>query len=300
MPFPPWLEDGWCAIAKPFCATVWWCGPTNWFALTLGGASLWIGLFYAFAFVLYPLVERRLQTVPSKYKEENTRYWFAWHIVSVIHSCTVTAMCAAPVYRLASASRNVQLASPYQLEIGFSEAIDHATCGNASHVFSCFVLYDVVVISLHSLAKSDMLIHHAIFFSFCTLVQYNCFLGYLAGWMMLMEISTIFLNYFSFFRNRLGLDSKTVQATFAIFSATYLVLRVFCMGNVVRFYAVNMFSEAVDWKSSGVGGVPVWHLNIVFMGVVAAWVLQLGWFVQGIRPKLAKIFGYATPVKSAD
>jgi len=287
----PQQSIGWCDSYVAVCNSVWWCGPQEWAMKTATGAIIWLCLFYFIAFLIYPLFEQRLHRIPSKYNVESTSYWFAWHTVSAIHALVVSAKTIGPVSALSSASRDVQMGSPSE-GVPYFLGAAHAACGNASHIFLCFILYDVVVILIHKLAKMDMLVHHALFISFCAVVQYHCMLGYLAGWMMLMELSTIFLNVYSFFRNRLGNGHWIVKGAFLCFAVTYMALRVVGMGYVVIIFISALWHNPEIFEQSGVGaqGVPGLHLSFIFVGVVAAWGLQLAWGLQGVGPKLFKVW----------
>eukprot|EP00929_Paragymnodinium_shiwhaense_P009886 TRINITY_DN114277_c0_g1_i1.p1 TRINITY_DN114277_c0_g1~~TRINITY_DN114277_c0_g1_i1.p1 ORF type:complete len:325 (+),score=32.16 TRINITY_DN114277_c0_g1_i1:127-1101(+) len=286
-----WSQGAFCAVSTDSCNAVWFCPFPTWCVKTAFGVTSFLSLFYGLAFLVYPRIEGVLKTkLPSKFPDEESRYWFAWHIVSITHATLVCYMSMGPVMRLTGASNNILMTTPHSSEAEFAIP-DLASCANGAHIFKCFLLYDLVVISLYKLAKWDMLLHHVVFFLFSMLVFYNCFLGYIAGWLLLMEFSTIPLNYVSFFRNRLGYDHWSVSLAFGTFAVSFCYIRLFSLAvHVLRPFFESLYDPAVRYDLSGVGGVPKWQLVVVSVGLVMAFGLQASWALGAILPKLRKIF----------
>merc|ERR1712061_242525 len=106
-------------------------------------------------------------------------------------------------------------------------------------------------ITVHKLDGLLMLVHHGVFVMFGFIVLYNCFFAYISLAMLIMEVSTVFFNYFSFFRNRLGYEHLSVKAAFASLAACPVVIRVGFMGYLVLLFASTLRSGSVDWRKSG-------------------------------------------------
>merc|ERR1740121_1362806 len=78
---------------------------------------------------------------------------------------------------------------------------------------------------------------------FCVIIMYDCFAPYLAGSLLMMETSTIFLNMFSFTRNRLGYGHIFVKMSFLLFAVFFVIIR---LGG--QTYIALYFSRSVITK----------------------------------------------------
>mmetsp|Transcript_1490 Transcript_1490/g.3806 ORF Transcript_1490/g.3806 Transcript_1490/m.3806 type:complete len:326 (-) Transcript_1490:132-1109(-) len=261
----------WCADNAAICRDLWWCSPTNYVLTTTVGMAFWTLMFIAIIRIVFPKVEKWLATWPSKIEDENCAAWFAWHVQSTIHASTVVAMALPAVRRLTYAPASAQFAQPAH------EHMDHmpdiTMIAKGSHVFFCYILVDTFVALYREAMTPDYLAHHAVFVFFCLLIQYDCFAPYLAGFLLLMETSTIFLNCFSFTRNRLGYDHWVVKVCFLLFASTFIVFRL-----VGTTYIAYLFSRTVllDGKVPFTG-IARWHLNILCIALAAAVSIQLFW-----------------------
>eukprot|EP00403_Amphidinium_massartii_P025626 CAMPEP_0178389442 /NCGR_PEP_ID=MMETSP0689_2-20121128/10118_1 /TAXON_ID=160604 /ORGANISM="Amphidinium massartii, Strain CS-259" /LENGTH=273 /DNA_ID=CAMNT_0020009891 /DNA_START=146 /DNA_END=967 /DNA_ORIENTATION=+ len=229
------------------------------------------------AFVAYPLLSFIDRQYPSKYDNERGRYWMAWHLQSTTHSTIVVCMVLGPLWRLSTYPGDADLVRFASVTDAVSDSVaaDMIRLGNAPSVFWCFLLADIVVTSLHRIGGWDNIVHHAMFILFCSIATYGCFAAYLAGVMMLMEVSTIFLNYFSFFRNRTGFGSESlsVMASFLLFALSFVAFR------LVYFTRVTF-----EFIAASLGGriyaiFPDPLLVIMCVGLLAACGLQFYWAV---------------------
>ena len=221
----------------------------------------------------------------------------AWHIQSVMHSSILVIMVSGPMLRMYQLSGEAALAQFSLASELTPESVldDMIRLGNAPSIFWCFLLADMLIVSIHRIGGWDNLIHHVIFISFCIIVTYGCFAAYLAGVMMLMEISTVFLNYFSFFRNRTGFGSESVSvlASFLAFAVTFLLFR------LVLFTQIAVEFMHTAYRDRIYGTAPPQIIFLISVGLIAACVLQFYWaaiiFSKALRqaaPSLADtIFG---------
>merc|ERR1712039_506899 len=116
-----------------------------------------------------------------------------------------------------------QLDAPAAAFAHHKEAI--ATVANTSHIFFCYTIVDTFVTFYRRAMTVDYFLHHMVFIFFCLMIQYDCFAPYVAGWLLVMEISTIFLNGFTYWRNRLGYDHIIVKVSFLLFGFSFMCVR---------------------------------------------------------------------------
>jgi len=264
------------------CPLVWWCAPQGYMLSTIVGTVFWITLFCVISMILYPLVEKWVERIPSKIKDEIGPTWFAWHVQSTIHASLVSYMALGPIYHLSTEPARFQLDTP---QGDASEAItaDIASIANASHVFFCYLLVDTLVTIFRKAMTVDYFLHHVVFCFFCLLIQYDCFAPYLAGYLLIMEISTIFLNGFSFFRNRLGYGHWLVKAFFLLFGISFLFCRLVGTTYIAAYFCREVLGQHVPWR-----GIPRWHLWLLCVALVAAVAIQIFW-AWAITKKLVKV-----------
>lgn len=271
-----------CEDNAAVCSATWWCGSKNYLNTTLLGVAVWILIFSAICLLLYPWLRGAIERRPSKYEEERGPVWFAWHVQSTIHATLVDYMVCGAVVTLSTASMPVQFEAPRSS----SSSVDldaTAWIANASHVFFCFTLVDTLITFYRRQMTLDYFGHHCVFCFFCLVIQHDCFAQYLAGWLIIMEISTVFLNGFSFFRNRLGYDHLLVKLFFVFFALSFMTCRL--MGTT---YIAMYFSYAVLLGGLPFPGIPRWHLYLLCIALVAAVVLQFFW-AQAIGNKVLKV-----------
>jgi len=272
----------WCAGNELGCQVIWWCGPRKFLETVIVGILLWIALFCIISLLLYPLVKNLVERRPSKIKEESGATWFAWHVQSTIHASLVTYMALGPIYHLSSVSPTIQLG--YSFEEAPQEVMESiGSIGNGSLVFFCYLLVDTLVTIYRKAMTVDYLAHHAVFCFFCIILQYDCYGSYLAGWLLIMEISTIFLNGFSFFRNRLGYGHWLVKAFFLLFGISFFLCRLVGTTHIAVHFCRAVFRQEFIFS-----GIPRWHIFLVCFALVAAVGIQIFW-AWAIVKKLVKV-----------
>jgi len=137
----------------------------------------------------------------------------------------------------------------------------------------------------------DYLAHHLIFMFFCVVIMYDCFAPYLAGWLLMMETSTIFLNLFSFTRNRLGYGHIFVKTSFLLFAVFFVLIR---LGG--QTYIALYFGHSVITNMPAYRGIPGWHLYSVMVGSIFGLGIQVFWGYE-ILKKLLRIMGSPAAAK---
>lgn len=276
---------GWCLGYDALCDEIWGCSAPNFFRSQALLVAFWAAVYYIFAYGVYPLVEGALKKIPSKYEEENNRHWFASHL-------TATVLCFIAVSFVLPASLNMRgagAAIQFGLPSAETESEGHTddvmNIVKGAQTFLSYVINDLFVGTAHGQLKIDMLVHHVIFICFGTAVFYNCFAQYLVGWLLSMEVSTIFLNYFTFFRNRLG-NHWTVVVAFALFMLSFFIFRLIAM----IYVSVSFISAVFGLQGQtalATGDIDLWQVDFVVVIVIAGAALQIFWAV-GISQKAFK------------
>merc|ERR1711862_49136 len=115
----------------------------------------------------------------------------------------------------------------------------------------CFIISDVLVSSVHQLGTWDHYVHHVLFILVCCCVIYNCFLAFLAGASLLMEISTPFLNFFTFFRNREGFGCShwSVVWAFLLFAVNFIIFRIIVNISVLGYFFDVLYRHHADFSA---------------------------------------------------
>jgi len=270
----------WCRNNPPLCKHIWWCGPGGYFRSTILGVVIFGGLFVLLMLGLHPVVKPCIDRWPSTDKAEEAASWFAWHVQSVIHATTVSCMAVVAIWHLSSMSSQAKFDTPAE---AYSNIEISALAGNAAHVFFSFLLVDTLVTFARRSMTADYFAHHVVFCSFCLLIQYDCYAPYLASWLLLMEVSTIFLNGFSFLRHRLGYGHNLVKAFFIAFSTSFMVCRLFGTTYIAISFTTEVYRGEVLFI-----GIPRWRLQFVCAALMAAIAIQCMWAVA-IGKKLLKI-----------
>jgi len=273
----------WCRDNAALCPhRVWWCDAGGYARSTAVGVLCWSALFCAICGLLYPLAKGSMERWPSKFKNENCAMWFGWHVQSTIHAFWVSSLAFAAIYTLSDASAEAQFdASSTRNSQHINDAV--GSIANTSHVFFCYILVDTLITLYRKEMTVDYFLHHLVFGFFCVVIQYHCFAPYLAGWLLIMELSTIFLNGFSFFRNRLGYDHFLVKAFFLLFASSFLVCRILGMTYIAGSFILVVFRQDVPFA-----GIPRWHLYTLVVALVGAVVLQYFW-AYSIGRKVTKV-----------
>merc|ERR1712032_900114 len=128
--------------------------------------------------------------------------------------------------------------------------------------------------------------HHIGLIVFTTLVTYDCFGMYLGGWMLLMEVSNPFLNYFLYFRHRLGYGHWSIKASFCAFVALFAMFRLAALAYVT----ISFFRFLHESGDKHIASIPQWHISLMYAGLSAFVLLQVCWLAS-IMLKLVKVLG---------
>lgn len=282
-------QYGWCVGYHSICEEIWGCAAYGFVSSTFVIVAAWTTIYYFLAYVVYAFVEGNLKKIPSKYDEENNRHWFANHVNATLLSLACIYWVGSASAHLTGASSLVQFGPPSAETVAHGYTGDVVQIVKGAQTFLGYVLMDVIVGFGHGTLKSDMVAHHVLFIFFGTMVFYNCFGQYLVGCMLLMEVSTVFLNYFSFFRNRVGFeDHWTIAASFGLFALAFVAFRLVALVYVgFRFIAAVLGFEGA--RALALSNIASWQVDSVILVVVAAMALQSYWAV-GIAQKVAKRF----------
>lgn len=288
----PCKLNGWCADRgerKLVCDGLYWCGQEKFVISTAVAGGILIVLFYTSVKLIYPAIHMRyLSSMKSKYEAENTARWFAWHVQSQITCSIIIYLCFWPVISMTMAGPDTQFGFPTQQSLKEHDlhAGNTIRIAQGAHIFMCYVLTDIFLGLATKLIQFDMIVHHVLFILFTFAVTYNCFMVYLAGALLLMEVSTMFLNVFSFFRNRLGYEHWLVRLSFGGFVVTFVALRlVFTPIVCIRFF-FHVYRGTGDLNS-------VHPLQVAFIitVLVAGLCMQWLWAFQ-IAKKMARVMAH--------
>lgn len=208
------------------------------------------------------------------------------HVQSTIHAVIVVCMAIGPLMGLSEFSTAERLGAPEEFSPG-ADLEETARIANASHVFFCYMIVDTLVQIYRRELTLDYFAHHAVFIFFCIVIQGNCFAPYLAAWLLIMEMSTIPLNSFSFFRNRLGYDSILVQGSFLTFAVTFITCRLFGTTYIALYFNYHVWQGVVYEKPFSPSRIV---LDAICWALVLATGLQVYW-AYGIIQKLMKVLG---------
>mmetsp|Transcript_73492 Transcript_73492/g.132372 ORF Transcript_73492/g.132372 Transcript_73492/m.132372 type:complete len:315 (-) Transcript_73492:62-1006(-) len=269
------VQTGWWGSQNELlCAQIWWCGTSRFLITSVIGTCFWVALFAFFALVLYPLVEKQLDRIPSKVDGESGGGWFALHLQSTIHATLIVCITLGTTRALANSSIEAKYMAPQPQTPGDVSTVAHgAVIGNAAHVFLCYTLADTVTGLFRKSLTMDMVIHHLVFFMFCSIIMFDGNSPYLAGCLLQMELSTIFLNFFLFFRNRLGYEHPFVQLHFLLFYFAFIGARL-----VLGCHIVHDYGKAVYYGPAHLfAGIARWHQDVLFVGLLLAVSLQVVW-----------------------
>lgn len=276
----------WCRDNAAMCPLLWWCdiGGISW--STFVGCCFWSGLFVILCLLLWPVASKIHRTWPSKFEEEQQVSWLVLHVQSTLHACCVASLAAGALWELSSADPRAQLDAP---SAAFPQHHDAtARIAKASHIFFCYTIVDIPVTFYRKSMTFDYFLHHMVFIFFCVLIQYDCFAGYVAGWLMIMEFSTIFLNGFTYWRNRLGYENWIVRVFFILFALTFLAFRLVGTSYIAYYWARVVLEESVPFD-----GIPRWHLHILCVALIGAVFLQVFW-AAGIAMKFIRVLSPTT------
>eukprot|EP00931_Biecheleriopsis_adriatica_P050228 TRINITY_DN29070_c0_g1_i1.p1 TRINITY_DN29070_c0_g1~~TRINITY_DN29070_c0_g1_i1.p1 ORF type:complete len:293 (-),score=31.31 TRINITY_DN29070_c0_g1_i1:86-943(-) len=273
----------------PFCTDsivcaygTWWCGYQNMFLTTLALNAVWFGLFYASAYVLFPWSAGCRKRWPSKYENEETPWWFANHVVSTIHALLISVIVVPAWVTFIPAPPQAQFQTPSAEIVPWLPA--NAIASDVAHIFLSYIVHDLIAGFLHGLHQQGNAVHHLVFIAFTTLIMYNCFLAFPALTLLLMETSTPFLNYYTFWRNRVASSDITVSIAVVLFGGLFFVCRIVCLCGITIYFGRLLYHNELEFV-----GTPGWHIALIFAGLAAALAMQTSWFLIILKKMKAKV-----------
>merc|ERR1719272_2559625 len=143
---------------------------------TLVICCMWVAMFVFLAHVVYPMVMAVFPFATSKYEEEDTDRWFAWHVQSWINAAIVCYLALQPVIILHFAKPTTEFEPPNEgNEAGLEQHIwSIVRIGQGAHIFLSYIVVDLCLGLYTGLLGLDLAVHHCIFILFCITVSYNC------------------------------------------------------------------------------------------------------------------------------
>jgi len=147
--------------------------------------------------------------------------------------------------------------------------------GNMGMIFAAYLACDLVLGIVHRLHSQGNAIHHVVFLIFAYLLARICCIQLISATMAMMELSTPFLNYYSFWKHRLGKKNVTVRLAMATFAILFLIFRI-----IVVFIVLGHFTRHLVRGTVTFNNTPLWIVSFVYLGIWAALGLQMFWFTK--------------------
>lgn len=269
---------------NPICAAgCMWCSTPVFLSALFCWSVLWCGIFYSVAWILHPALGGCLQRRwPSEKPKEEDSYWLANHITSTVHAVLVSCMVLPAWIEFLSAPPQAQFSQP---AVEYEEWIGSAALAlNATLIFVSYIIFDLVVGFVHGLHVQGNAIHHVVFIGAGVMGMYNCFMGFISATLLLMETSTIFLNYFSFFRYRFGYSALSVRVAMGLFGCFFFFFRIVCLFGILGYLGNLLWIGGLRFE-----GTPMWNVAILYSGLCAGFVLQLFWLSKIVSILSAKL-----------
>jgi hypothetical protein len=281
----------WCQDTGGFCQLAWWCTPLG-FLQFMVGMSLLMAVSFVLLMLVHPLVKGFIERRPSKYPDEATASWFAWHVQSTIHASSQVWFSYWSIWHLSSSTPLNQFGVPDVRVASETDLQAIASAANGSGVFFAYIFVDCFIAVYRKQMTVDYLAHHLVFMFFCVIIMYDCFAPYLAGSLLMMETSTIFLNIFSFTRNRLGYGHIFVKMSFLLFAVFFVIIRLGGQTYIALYFSRSVITNVPDY-----GGIPRWHLYGVMLGSILGIGIQLFWGYE-IAKKLLRVMKSPADMKA--
>mmetsp|Transcript_97131 Transcript_97131/g.302944 ORF Transcript_97131/g.302944 Transcript_97131/m.302944 type:complete len:276 (-) Transcript_97131:179-1006(-) len=257
----------------------------------------WVAVWYVGAWATH---RRSGSWPPSKVESENSPFWGACVVMSTVNAFVCTAICVPALAQLLFAPHAAQFKHRPSYAFcsggpatGFDFTIDAvAFCGQS---FIIRLALDAVLQLIHNILTVEEALHHAVFFAAGWLIRSNCVLPLNAAFLMAMEVSTPFLNYYLFFRGRYPFRND-VNAAKTAFGVLFLVFRM-----ILNTYGAVILVKAYLGQTAGMPrSMPCWQQVTVVVLVVAGACLQMYWgarIVQGLlRIKREKKEAHSEPM----
>jgi len=198
------------------------------------------------------------------------------YIISFLHSIYVTFRGITHLYELWYASNLDKLYIP-SIDLIDSYRYAHLHVATTNTLFLSYLIYDLVHI-IHQYPKLggvDTIVHHTLF-ALCSVI--NGTYGLMAfqfGWLIIGEVSTIFLNIRWFLLKSGRGNSILLDKVNGMFAMTFFILRI----GVYTIGIIHLFWYSYDELISlpDVSGVPVSLLSMTCGSMLLGWVLNVLW-----------------------
>jgi len=241
----------------------------------------WTGLWYGCS---WWIVKHPPSWPPSSIEAENSPHWFACCISSTTNAVISVAVCLPAVWSLIDQPVELKFVSssavgmclcpptdpicaPMVLSQGWAPTM--ALVALAGQSFAIRTAVDLVLQARHGMLEWDGAVHHGIFVMAGWLIRRHCMMPFNAAVLMLMELSTPFLNYYLFFRSRYPYASS-VNSAKSLFCFTFFVVRI-----LINSYGAFLFVQ--EYPSALPQKVPKWQQQLMLTVVVASVLLQWFW-----------------------
>ena len=200
------------------------------------------------------------------------------YVISFLHSIYVTFRGITHLYELWYASNLDKLYIP-SIDLVDSYRYAHLHVATTNTLFLSYLIYDLVHV-IHQyprLGGIDTVVHHTLF-ALCSVI--NGTYGLMAfqfGWLIIGEVSTIFLNvrWFLLKSGRGQGNSVLLDKVNGMFAVTFFISRI----GVYTIGIIHLFWYSYDELISlpDVSGVPVSLLGMTCGSMLLGWALNILW-----------------------
>ncbi|KAL7485320.1 hypothetical protein ACHAW6_012096 [Cyclotella cf. meneghiniana] len=203
----------------------------------------------------------------------------ASYVISLIHAIYASCRGVLHLYNLRNVSKLDKLLIPQKHAIDgiITPRWAHLQVATTNTIFLSYLLYDLIhiLIQYPKLGGVDTILHH-ILFATCSII--NGTYGILAfpfGWLVVGELSTIFLNWRWFLLKSGRENGLLLNGVNMSFAASFFLTRniVYTLGMVHLFYGsskeLSMLSE--------ISGVPVGWMGLTVGCMFLGWGLNVVW-----------------------
>lgn len=252
--------------------------------LTVAWTVGWTALFYVAVWTQ----PRWIARYPKSTKEhENDPYWCTRQIVGILHAVVVCIGCIPALCnkifqgpeRRFRVSHNVFLCDSSGLSLD-SQADAPYNMGVAmvGMAFTTFTISDLFFLFFHVGITWDYLFHHLAFIACGVIIRYNCCIPLQAAILLSMEVSTPFLNYMMFVRNRGDSFDQTIKVCGILFMISFVIFRLI----LNPYGAIDLIIN----REYALREVPAWEGWFLIVALTAGAILQIYW----AKPIVKKFF----------
>lgn len=262
--------------------------PTGWTTELVQYALAWLAVWTALYYVLIFTAPYWMRLLPKSTKDhENSVFWNAAQVASLIHSVYITAVSVPSLFALTGAPAIFQY-PPFEGEQPWCSVPDDifATHGQFQSVyghlataglaFTMHLLSDVITSMVHRTATPQIVVHHFAFISVGLIVRGHCMLPFNSAALMAMEASTPFLNLMMLLRNRGNKYAVAVKVLLCLFLVLFVIFRLF----------LNTYSVAVllaNHATVAPPSAPAWRVKFFLAALSAGASVQYFFFFQILK-----------------